>query len=93
MTNRGILFSPLGQAAVGQKVYLTDMKRVYTYKITTKTTVNEHEVQWVDDVAGKKLVTLITCASPTEGEVDRIVVQATLEASAAATKTNLAVFA
>lgn len=92
MTNKGILFSPLKNSAVGQKIYLTDMSKVYTYDITTKTTVDETQVQWINDVAGKSLVTLITCASATEGETNRIVVQGTLTDTQPATKANLAVF-
>lgn len=92
MTNKGILFSPLGQAQVGAKVYLTDMSKVYTYTVTTKTTVDQTQVQWINDVAGKKLVTLITCASPTEGETNRIVVQGTLSHVAKATTATLKVF-
>lgn len=75
MTNQGILFSPLKNVQLGNKLYLTDMSKVYTYTVTTKTTVNETQVQWINDVAGKRLVTLVTCASATEGETNRIIVQ------------------
>ncbi|MCI1986387.1 MAG: class A sortase [Lactobacillus sp.] len=92
MTNQGILFSPLKNVQVGNQIYLTDMSKVYTYKVATKTTVNETQVQWIDDVAGKKLVTLITCASATEGETNRIMVQGALEKTAKATSQTLAVF-
>jgi len=33
MTNKGALFSPLENAQIGDLAYITDMKRVYTYKI------------------------------------------------------------
>jgi sortase A len=92
MTNQGILFSPLKQVALGDKIYLTDMKQVFTYQVTTKKTINETQVQWIDDVPGKKLVTLITCASPTEGEVNRIAVQGDLIKVSVANKQELAVF-
>lgn len=92
MTNKGILFSPLKNVQLGDKVYLTDMSKVYTYKVTTKTTVDQTQVQWINDVAGKKLVTLITCASATEGETNRIVVQGSLIASTKATTSTLRVF-
>ncbi|MFD1484621.1 class A sortase [Lacticaseibacillus baoqingensis] len=92
MTDRGILFSPLKNVQVGNTVYLTDMAKVYTYKVATKTTVNETQVQWINDVAGKKLVTLITCASATEGETNRIMVQGALTKTTKATTKTLAVF-
>lgn len=92
MTNKGILFSPLKQVTEGDKIYLTDMQRVFTYRVTTKTTISDTQVHWIDDVPGKKLVTLITCASATEGEVDRIVVQGSLVSVATANKRTLEVF-
>lgn len=92
MTNQGILFSPLKNVQLGNKLYLTDMSKVYTYTVTTKTTVNETQVQWVNDVAGKKLVTLVTCASATEGETNRIIVQGSLTQTTDATKSALQVF-
>lgn len=78
MTNKGVLFSPLKGVKVGDKVLITNMTKVFMYKVTVKTTVNEDQVQWVNDVKGKKLITLITCASPTEGETNRIVVRGQL---------------
>lgn len=78
MTGKGILFSPLANVQVGNKIYLSDMKHNYVYKVTTKKVINETKVEVINDVKGKKLVTLITCASPTEGETNRILVQGTL---------------
>lgn len=92
MTNQGILFSPLKNVQLGNKLYLTDMSKVYTYTVTTKTTVNETQVQWINDVAGKRLVTLVTCASATEGETNRIIVQGILTQTTDATKSALQVF-
>ncbi len=92
MTNQGILFSPLKQVSEGDKIYLTDMQRVFTYRVTAKKTISETQVQWIDDVPDKKLVTLITCASPTEGEVNRIVVQGELINTTQATDAALEVF-
>lgn len=92
MTNQGILFSPLKNVQLGNKLYLTDMSKVYTYTVTTKTTVNETQVQWINDVAGKKLVTLVTCASAAEGETNRIIVQGSLTQTTDATKSALQVF-
>nr|7CFJ_A Chain A, Class A sortase [Lacticaseibacillus rhamnosus]7CFJ_B Chain B, Class A sortase [Lacticaseibacillus rhamnosus] len=92
MTNQGILFSPLKNVQTGDTVAITNMKKVYTYKVTTKQIVNETQVQWIDDVAGKKLITLVTCASPTEGEVDRIIVQGELQSVKKANQKNLKIF-
>ncbi|MDE3283090.1 MULTISPECIES: class A sortase [Lacticaseibacillus] len=92
MTNQGILFSPLKNVKKGDTVVITNMKHIYTYKVTTKQIVNETQVQWIDDVAGKKLITLVTCASPTEGEVDRIIVQGELQSVKDANSQNLKIF-
>lgn len=78
MEDPNILFGPLSKVKVGKDIYLTDEKNVYVYKVTRKVVVDEHEVKWVDDVPGKKLVTLVTCASGTEGEVNRVIVQGEL---------------
>ncbi|MCT4386117.1 class A sortase [Lacticaseibacillus paracasei] len=92
MTNQGILFSPLKNVKQDDIIYITDMKKVYSYKVTSKQVVNETQVQWIDDVAGKKLITMVTCASPTEGEVDRIIIQGQLQSVKKATKQHLKVF-
>ncbi|KRN29061.1 sortase A [Lactobacillus selangorensis] len=92
MTNKGILFSPLRDVSVGDQVYLTDLKHVYTYQVTSKQVVNETDVSVINNVHGKKLVTLVTCSSATEGETNRIVVQGQLTAIKKATKQNLKVF-
>ena len=63
MSNLGpkVLFSPLYyRAKVGQKIYLTDMKNVYTYKITSKKFVSKYRVDLVKNTK-KKQITLITC--------------------------------
>ncbi|KRM72346.1 class A sortase [Lacticaseibacillus brantae] len=92
MTNQGVLFSPLKGVKTGDFVYLTDKTKVYTYQVTLKKVVYEDQVQWIDDVSGKQLLTLVTCASPTEGETDRIIVRATLTKVAKATTKTLSVF-
>ena len=42
MTTKGILFSPLEDVKKGELVYLTNMKRVFTYKIYMKKKVNPY---------------------------------------------------
>ena len=43
----------------------------YVYTTTLKTVVNKSEVQYIYDEPGKKMITLVTCASGEDGEVDR----------------------
>ncbi|BDR59618.1 class A sortase [Xylocopilactobacillus apicola] len=79
MTNQGVLFSPLKNVSNGDYIYLTNMKRVYKYKVYYKKIINKTDVNWIYDSKGEVTLTLITCASPTEGEVDRIMVRATFQ--------------
>lgn len=63
MSNLGpkLLFSPLYyKAKSGQKVYVTDLKKVYVYKITQKEFVSKYRVDLVQDTP-QKMITLITC--------------------------------
>ena len=63
MSNLGpkVLFSPLYyRAKVGQKIYVTDMKRVYIYQITSKRFVSKYRVDLVKNTH-KRQITLITC--------------------------------
>lgn len=92
MQDASLLFGPLAKAKVGDKIYLTDGKKVYVYKTTVKTTVNKSEVQYIYDVPGKKLLTLVTCASGEDNEVDRTIIQAELVRVEEANKTNLKYF-
>ncbi|ETY75334.1 class A sortase [Lactiplantibacillus fabifermentans] len=62
MIKHNALFSPLYyKSKVGQMIYLSDAKNIYAYKTTTRKFIAATDVQVVDDVPGKKLVTLITC--------------------------------
>lgn len=56
-----ILFSPLYyHAKVGQKVYLTDLDRVYEYKITQRRFIDASRVDVVQNTPDK-ILTLVTC--------------------------------
>lgn len=56
-----ILFSPLYyHAKVGQKVYLTDLDRVYEYKIYERKFIPATDVQVVDNTP-EKIITMVTC--------------------------------
>lgn len=56
-----LLFSPLFyKAKRNQKIYLTDLKRVYVYRITSKSYIDKHQVNVVRN-SKKRQITLITC--------------------------------
>ena len=93
MEDNSILFGPLANIGVGAKVYLTDGKNVYTYKVTLKKVVNEDQVQWLNDVPGQKLLTLGNPApSGTPGVKTRIIVRGELQQVQSANKSTLKVF-
>ncbi|MBU7539580.1 class A sortase [Levilactobacillus brevis] len=61
MTSQTILFSPLyWKTRVGQKIYLTDAKRVYEYQVSVRKFIPATDVQVIAQTK-QKLVTLITC--------------------------------
>lgn len=88
MTSKGILFSPLEDTKKGQKIYLTNMKNVYVYKIYMKKIVSPYAVYLVDNTK-KPIVTLITCA---DGGVNRWAVRGNLIKTEKVTKENTKVF-
>lgn len=56
-----ILFSPLyDYAKPGQKIYITDLNKVYTYKIYQRQIIDPHQVNVVHNTK-KPITTLITC--------------------------------
>lgn len=71
------LFAPLHKVEVGDRVYLTDLTNIYTYKVDLKVRVQPTEVQYLDVTPGKKQVTLITCGE--RGGKTRIIVQGELK--------------
>ncbi|CCI85677.1 sortase [Lactobacillus pasteurii DSM 23907 = CRBIP 24.76] len=88
MTAKGILFSPLEDTKLGQRVYLTDLKKVFVYKIYMKKKVNPYAVYLVDNTQ-ESIVTLITCA---DGGVNRWAIRGSLIKTEKATSKNLKVF-
>lgn len=72
-----MLFSPLDRAKNGMKIYLTDKDKVYTYKITKVHVVAPSEVAVIDDHAGQRELTLVTCTDAQATE--RTIVNAVLE--------------
>lgn len=89
MIDTGILFAPLARVQVGQDIYLTNLKRIYVYQVTVKKKIVPEATTIIDDVVGKKLVTLITCA---DGGTKRWAIQGELTGIKKATKRNLKVF-
>ncbi|KRM94244.1 sortase A [Lentilactobacillus senioris DSM 24302 = JCM 17472] len=79
MTNTRILFSPIKRVQKGNRIIITDMKKVYTYQAISNQIVDKDDVEVLDDQPGRKLITLITCASWRWNEPDRIVVQGKLQ--------------
>lgn len=72
--NPKLLFAPLLKAKVGQMLYLTDLDKVYVYKIDVVKEVPPTAIEVLDPTE-KSIVTLITC---TYDLVNRIIVQGTL---------------
>lgn len=70
---KDILFSPLYNAKVGDMIYLSDLKNVYEYKLTTKEIISATDVFVIDDIPDKTVLTLITCA---DNGTKRLAVQA-----------------
>ncbi|MHA8110282.1 class A sortase [Lactobacillaceae bacterium Melli_B4] len=61
MINKQALFSPLyDQAKIGMMVYLTDMQKVYQYRIDVRKIISPYAVNVVDNTK-QSLLTLITC--------------------------------
>ncbi len=88
MTNNGVLFSPLERTQVGEKVYLTDMEKIYEYQINMKKVVAPSAV-WLVNNTKEDIVTLITCA---DGGKNRWAIRGNLIATAPATDHNLKLF-
>lgn len=88
MTAKGILFSPLEDTKKGQNIYLTNLKKVFVYKIYMKKKVNPYAVYLVNNTK-EPIVTLITCA---DGGANRWAVRGNLIKTEKATRSNLKVF-
>jgi len=80
MTAQRLLFSPLKGVRKGDRICLPAKRKLYTYRTTSVRIVDRHQVEVLNDVPGKKLVTLVTCASAKRGEPKRLVVQGDLQA-------------
>ncbi|MBS4761993.1 class A sortase [Carnobacteriaceae bacterium zg-ZUI252] len=74
-----LLFTPLLKVELGDKVYLTDLKKVYVYETYWKEVVNPDRVDLVENTPGDNIVTLITCSDGSAAY--RLIVRARLTAS------------
>lgn len=70
--NPQLLFTPLEKVKIGDLIYLTDLKNVYTYKASMTDRVEPTDVYLLDEVPNKTMITLITCGEM-EGVTRRIV--------------------
>ena len=92
MTDNGPLFSNLIKISVGDNIYITDLQQIYVYRVSSIQTVYRNQVHWIDNIAHKKLITLVTCASPQVNEANRLIVRGELLQSFKATKDQLSIF-
>ncbi len=73
-----LLFSPLQNAKVGMKIYLTDKTNIYQYTIGKVYSVSPQDVAVIEDHLGQNEVTLVTC---TDAQATaRIIVNGSLSA-------------
>ncbi|MGX6962689.1 class A sortase [Vagococcus xieshaowenii] len=61
MVDPTLLFSPILEIKSGDKIYLTDLDKVYIYEATYMDYIPATKVEVIDDVEDQTLVTLITC--------------------------------
>lgn len=65
MNDGSLLFAPLSNIPAPETqetlMYLTDLEYIYTYKVVMKKYVDPSQSEVIDDVEGKKLLTLVTC--------------------------------
>ena len=74
---RGLLLSPiLDKAKIGQKIYMTDLDKVYIYEVDMAEVVAPTRVDLVSPEAEKPTVTLMTCTA--DGQ-HRMIVQGKLQ--------------
>ncbi|MGY3778464.1 class A sortase [Isobaculum melis] len=74
--NPRLLFSPLFELKGGETIYLTDLTNIYIYEVSSIEKVDITRIDVIDEVPGKKLVTLVTCDF--ESDI-RLIVQGTLK--------------
>lgn len=73
--NQNALFAPIRRINEGDSMYITDKNKVYEYKMTVKKVVQPTAIHVIDDVEGKKILTLLSC---NKDGTKRVVVQGEL---------------
>lgn len=72
-----LLFTPLHGISIDDPIYVTDKDTVYEYSTSNKFEVEPSQSEVINDIKGKKIITLITCNN-VEGE-RRLIVQGELK--------------
>lgn len=57
-----ILFSDIPYMTIGDTIYITDMETIYVYELNWLEMVTPDRVDLVEEVPGRKMITLITCS-------------------------------
>lgn len=89
MTDKGALFSPIARVQIGDLIYITNLKNVYTYKVELKQVISPRATWTMNNQPRTKMITLITCA---DGGANRWLVQGKLVNARVANRETLAVF-
>ena len=82
------VFHSLNKVKIGMNVYLTNLKKIYVYKVVNTTIINKFDVNIINDIPNEKIVTLITCTQLNQTPY-RTLVQGNLINIIPATKNNL----
>lgn len=63
--DKSVLFGNLIAVEIGDKIYLTDNETVYEYEVYETRTVEDSEVEWIEDTVaeerGKPIISLMNC--------------------------------
>lgn len=59
----GVLFSDVQYMSIGDLIYLTDLENIYIYEVNRLEMISPTQVEVVEDVPGKQIVTLVTCSN------------------------------
>lgn len=76
MIQKGLLFGDVGKLVIGDLIYLTDLDKIYVYKVYRNDVISQYDVHELNDTV-EPIVTLITCAD--SAAQYRYIVQGSLE--------------
>lgn len=77
---RGQLFEPLERLEVGQKVYMTDLDKIYSYTVIENKVIDSEDLSILAD-QNRPQLTLLTCLAPHEDSSKRRAVICNLDFS------------